>query len=37
MGNPGYFRPVWRYDASRFSRKGSAPANSAAVSYRCTS
>src|SRR3954470_1443724 len=27
-GQKSYFRPVWRYDASRFSRIGSAPATS---------
>src|SRR5204862_7973634 len=31
-GQKSCFCPVWRRDASRFSRKGSAPANSPAVS-----
>src|SRR3954453_15293590 len=36
-GQKSCFRPVWRHDASRFSRGSSAPANSPAVSegLRC--
>src|SRR4051794_20318736 len=33
-GQKSCFRPVWRHDASRFSRGSSAPANSPAVSGR---
>src|SRR3954462_12620005 len=33
-GPEPFFYPNWRYDASRFSRTGSAPSNSPAVSGR---
>src|SRR4051794_23956449 len=33
-GYKSYFRPVWRHNATRFSRKGYAPATSPTVSTR---